>query len=105
MRARLRIGVLTTGDELVAPGQPRAAQQIYNSNGPMLAALVRGMGAQVSHVLHARDDEDALRAALCTLLADSDLVLSSGGSRSASATWSSRCWKRWAASWGCGKYA
>lgn len=79
VRARLRIGVLTTGDELVAPGQPRAAQQIYNSNGPMLAALVRGMGAQVSHVLHARDDEDALCAALRTLLADSDLVLSSGG--------------------------
>ena len=36
----LKVGILTTGDELVAPGQPRAAEQIYNSNGPMLAALL-----------------------------------------------------------------
>src|SRR3546814_4076247 len=35
----LKIGILTTGDELAAPGAPRTAQQIYNSNGPMLAVL------------------------------------------------------------------
>lgn len=76
---RLRVGILTTGDELVAPGAPRATQQIYNSNGPLLAALVQSTGAQAVHVLHARDDEAQLREALATLLADCDLVLSIGG--------------------------
>ena len=76
---QLRVGILTTGDELVLPGQPRAAEQIYNSNGPMLAALARGMGALPVHVLHARDTEEDLLAAFKTLLADCDLVLSVGG--------------------------
>ena len=76
---QLRVGILTTGDELVLPGQPRAAEQIYNSNGPMLAALARGMGALPVHVLHARDTEADLLAAFKTLLADCDLVVSVGG--------------------------
>ncbi|MFD4841634.1 gephyrin-like molybdotransferase Glp [Achromobacter sp. NPDC058515] len=76
---QLRVGILTTGDELVPPGQPRATEQIYNSNGPMLAAMVRGLGALPVHVLHARDTEADLLAAFKTLLADCDLVLSVGG--------------------------
>lgn len=76
---RLRVGILTTGDELVPPGTPRAPEQIYNSNGPMLAALTRGLGAIPVHVLHARDTEEELLAAFTTLLADCDLVLSVGG--------------------------
>ncbi|KRC78490.1 Molybdopterin molybdenumtransferase [compost metagenome] len=76
---QLRVGILTTGDELVLPGQPRATEQIYNSNGPMLAAMARGMGALPVHVLHARDTEADLLAAFKTLLADCDLVLSVGG--------------------------
>ncbi|OZI45735.1 molybdopterin molybdotransferase MoeA [Bordetella genomosp. 5] len=76
---RVRVGVLTTGDELVAPGQTRTEAQIYNSNAPMLASLVEGIGADVVHVLHARDDEADTREALQTLLRDCDLVLSTGG--------------------------
>ncbi|RKP55709.1 gephyrin-like molybdotransferase Glp [Pararobbsia silviterrae] len=76
---RLRVGILTTGDELVAPGEPRTAQQIYNSNAAMLAALVEGMGAQVAHLMHARDTETALRDAFASLIAGCDLVLSVGG--------------------------
>ncbi|OZI71186.1 molybdopterin molybdotransferase MoeA [Bordetella genomosp. 12] len=77
--ARLRVGILTTGDELVFPGSPRQAQQIYNSNGAMLAALAEGMGAEATHVLHARDDEASLSAAFERLLQDCDLILSVGG--------------------------
>jgi molybdopterin molybdotransferase len=76
---RLRVGILTTGDELVAPGGAREPAQIYNSNGPMLATLVRGLAAEPTHVLHARDTEADLLAAFKTLLADCDLVLSVGG--------------------------
>ncbi|WP_233233746.1 gephyrin-like molybdotransferase Glp [Bordetella sp. LUAb4] len=75
----VRVGILTTGDELVAPGTPRTGHQIYNSNGVMLAALVNGMGARATHVLHARDDEASLKAALQTLTDECDLVLSVGG--------------------------
>ncbi len=76
---RLRVGILTTGDELVPPGGARETAQIYNSNGPMLAALVRGMAADPALVLHARDTEEDLRGAFKTLLAECDLVLSVGG--------------------------
>ncbi|MFU2048744.1 gephyrin-like molybdotransferase Glp [Bordetella hinzii] len=76
---RLRVGILTTGDELVPPGSHRQPQQIYNSNGAMLAALAEGMGAEATHVLHARDDEASLNAAFTRLLRDCDLVLSVGG--------------------------
>ncbi|OWT75372.1 MULTISPECIES: gephyrin-like molybdotransferase Glp [unclassified Achromobacter] len=75
----VRVGILTTGDELVTPGTPRTGHQIYNSNGVMLAALVNGMGARATHVLHARDDEASLQAALQTLTDECDLVLSVGG--------------------------
>ncbi|MEI2418078.1 gephyrin-like molybdotransferase Glp [Orrella sp. JC864] len=76
---RVRVGILTTGDELVAAGQPRAEQQIFNSNGPMLAALAEDMGAVPQRVLHAPDDAASLRRAFEQLLAECDLVLSVGG--------------------------
>lgn len=77
--SQLKVGILTTGDELIQPGQPRSPEQIYNSNGPMLAGLVHDMGASVVHVLHAADTEASLQAAFDTLLADCDLVLTVGG--------------------------
>lgn len=76
---RLKVGILTTGDELVPVGRPRAEHHIYDSNGPMLASLVAGLGGRVSHVLHALDTEASLREAFTTLLADCDLVLTVGG--------------------------
>jgi molybdopterin molybdotransferase len=89
VRPRLRIGVLTTGDEIISPGrvspgraspgQPIQPQQIYNSNGPMLAALIEGMGATTSAVVHSGDDVESLRAALTRLAQCSDLVISAGG--------------------------
>ncbi|AHG64914.1 molybdopterin molybdotransferase MoeA [Advenella mimigardefordensis] len=76
---QLKVGILTTGDELVPVGQPRESSQIFNSNAPMLTALFQTMGAQVKHALHAMDDLDATREALNTLFADCDLVISVGG--------------------------
>lgn len=75
----IRIGVLTTGDELVEPGQSREEHQIFNSNAPMLSALIVGMGARLGPVLHARDNQAELSTALATLRAQSDLVISVGG--------------------------
>ncbi|WP_397473631.1 gephyrin-like molybdotransferase Glp [Pusillimonas sp.] len=76
---RLKVGVLTTGDELIEPGKPLQAAQIYNSNGPMLAALIEGLGAEATHVLHAPDTLEATQQALSKLIADCDLIISVGG--------------------------
>lgn len=77
--AQLRVGILTTGDELSFPGQPRTDEQVFNSNGPMLAVLVDKLGARVVHVLHALDTRASLQKALATLLKDCDLILTVGG--------------------------
>lgn len=77
--ARLRVGILTNGDELIVPGKPLAPAQIYNTNGPTLAALCAGMGAQVVHQIHAPDRPEAIAQALSTLRADCDLILTIGG--------------------------
>lgn len=76
---QLKVGILTTGDELVPVGQSRQASQIFNSNAPMLTALFHSLGARVDHVLHVMDDLDATREALETLFAECDLVISVGG--------------------------
>src|SRR3546814_15631679 len=68
--AALKAGILTTGDELVSPGQPRADEHIYNSNGPMLAALVQNMGVSVVHVLPAQDTPESLQEAFSVPLQD-----------------------------------
>ena len=77
--ARPRLHVLSTGDEVVAPGHPLPhAAALYNSNGPMLAALARQAGA-VAEAGHATDDLDALTAALAAALERSDMVVLAGG--------------------------
>lgn len=75
----LRVGILTTGNELIPAGEDLAAGQIYNSNGPMLSALVAQAGYQVSYCLHAADTPESTEAALKTLLSSCDVILSSGG--------------------------
>lgn len=76
---QLKVGILTTGDELVSPGQSRKAEQIYNSNGPMLTSMVSRLGGQVVHALHAADTKAAITQAFETLLEDCDLILTVGG--------------------------
>lgn len=77
--APLKIGIITTGDELANPGQTLQPSQIYNSNAPMLSALVYAMGGQVIHQVHALDTPESLQTAFNTVLSDCDLVLTVGG--------------------------
>lgn len=76
---QLRVGIVTTGDELVAPGNTLLPEQIFDSNGPMLASLLQGMGAQVTGTIHCRDNEYEIRGALGRLLSESDLIVCAGG--------------------------
>lgn len=74
-----RAVVLTTGDEVVAPGMPLEYGQVYNSNRASLAGLLRGAGAQLVRHEHVRDDPAALEDALRRAARDADLVVTSGG--------------------------
>ncbi len=76
---RLTVALLSTGDELVEPGQPLAPGQIYNSNRPMLRALLEGMGCAVIDGGIVEDTAEATAAALREAAASADVVISTGG--------------------------
>lgn len=75
---RPRVALLTTGDELVPSGGLLAPGQIYDSNGPMLAAALQRAGALVSRIAAAADTAEAHRRALSEAL-EYDVVISTGG--------------------------
>ena len=79
VRARPRVGILTTGDELVMPGQPLPPGAIYNSNRHTLMALGRAAGGEVLDRGVVPDQLEATRAALRQAAQDCDLVITSGG--------------------------
>ncbi|PIE07422.1 MAG: bifunctional molybdopterin-guanine dinucleotide biosynthesis protein MobB/molybdopterin molybdotransferase MoeA [Rhodobacterales bacterium] len=76
---RLRVGVLSTGDELAAPGSSAGPARTYDANRPMLRALVAGWGHEAVDLGHIGDDRDALRAAFDGLAGRVDALLTSGG--------------------------
>ena len=75
----LRVGVLSTGDELCDVGQEAAAGQIYDANRPMLLALLRQMGFTAVDLGRVADDRAALRARLDASVSEVDVILTSGG--------------------------
>jgi len=76
---RLRVGVLSTGEELRQPGEVLAAHQIYDANRPMLLELLRRWGLEAVDLGHVRDDASAVRACLDRAARTCDAVLTSGG--------------------------
>ncbi len=78
VHSRPRVAIVTTGDELCAPGMPLDSGQIYDCNAPMLAALARDSGADVMMVEHANDDPGALRRVL-DAATKADAIICSGG--------------------------
>ena len=76
---RLRVALLSTGDELAEPGQPLPPGAIYNSNRFVLEALLEGLGCAVTDLGRVPDTLDATRAALREAANGHDLILSTGG--------------------------
>ena len=76
---RPRVALLSTGDELVMPGQPLPPGAIYNSNRFMLRALLHAAGCDCSDLGIVPDQLPATRDALRHAAQGHDLILSSGG--------------------------
>ena len=76
---RPKVAVLSTGDELVAPGVTLRPGAIYDSNGAIVAAAVAENGGAPALLGIVRDDEAALEAALQGAVEGHDLVVLSGG--------------------------
>jgi molybdopterin molybdotransferase len=76
---RIRVALFSTGDELAAPGSPRTAAQLFDSNRFMLLAMLRRLGCEVSDLGILRDDRASLARALAQVAAGHDLILTTGG--------------------------
>ncbi|MDB5649089.1 MAG: molybdopterin biosynthesis protein [Hyphomicrobiales bacterium] len=76
---RPRVAVLSTGDELVQPGGVLAPAQIFDTNGAIVTAAVTENGGEAIFLGAIPDDEQKLEAAMRKALAQSDMLILSGG--------------------------
>jgi molybdopterin molybdotransferase len=79
VRQKLRVGVLSTGDELIEAGEVAAAGQIYDANRPMLLALIAQLGHVAVDLGRLPDDRQVLRDTLDVAAGKVDAILTSGG--------------------------
>ncbi len=76
---RPKIGILSTGDEIVIPGEPLGPGKIYNSNLYSIVALVEELGAEAVPLGRVTDSIEAISATLDKALEQVDLVITTGG--------------------------
>jgi molybdopterin molybdotransferase len=79
VRRRLRVAMLSSGDELVLPGQPLGPGRIYNSNRFMLMGLLHAWGCEVVDLGIVADDLESTVAAMARGAREADLIVASGG--------------------------
>ncbi|MEU7292352.1 gephyrin-like molybdotransferase Glp [Streptomyces exfoliatus] len=79
VRPRPRVVVMSTGSELVQPGEPLGEGQIHDSNSFALAAAARDAGALAYRVGAVADDAESLRATIEDQLIRADLIVTTGG--------------------------
>lgn len=78
-RPRPRVAILSTGDEVVAPGEPLGEGQVYDANSTIVAALCRTVGAEPVASDLLADDPDAIAEWMGRAAADADLIVSTAG--------------------------
>ena len=73
------IRIISTGDELIAPGQPLQEGQIYESNSSTLTAVLQKYGFDCAEKSHLKDDFELIKSNIAKALDSSDVLLLSGG--------------------------
>ncbi|WP_165837758.1 molybdopterin molybdotransferase MoeA [Zavarzinia aquatilis] len=79
VRPRLRVALLSSGDELRPAGAPKAAHQVTDSNRPMLRGFLADLGCEVKDGPILPDDRAAIAQALREAAASADLVITTAG--------------------------
>ncbi len=79
VRRRVRVALLSTGNEIVEPGAPRPPAALYDANRTLLAGMLERLGAAVTDLGILSDDRATLARAIAAAARDHDLVLTSGG--------------------------
>jgi len=75
----LRVALLTSGDEVIPPGQPLRPGCIYNANATLLRNLLLQMGCCIVHQEHLPDNFEVTRHTLAQIADRCDVILTSGG--------------------------
>jgi len=75
----IRVALLTTGDELVAPGLALEDGQIYESNSFVLRPILQRLGAEISVLTAIEDNTDTIKTALASAAETHDVIITSGG--------------------------
>ncbi|QPC95438.1 molybdopterin biosynthesis protein [Mesorhizobium sp. INR15] len=76
---KLRVAVLSTGDELVQPGEPLRPASVYDANGAVISAAIAENGGEPLFFGAIADDEARLERAMRDALEASDMLILSGG--------------------------
>ena len=76
---RPRVAIISTGDELVQPGQPLRPAAIYDTNGAIVTAAISENGGEARFLGAIPDDEEMLESAMRQALQTSDMLVLSGG--------------------------
>jgi molybdopterin molybdotransferase len=76
---RLRVAIVSTGDEVVRPSAELEVGQVYDANAPMLRGLVASAGAEVTDLGILPDEPRVIRDCLAAAARDFDVILTSGG--------------------------
>lgn len=76
---KLKVAILSSGNELVTPDQPLQPGEIVDSNQYAIASLVRQTGAEVFMLGIVKDDPEVLKQTISEAIANSDIIISSGG--------------------------
>ena len=74
-----KVGILLTGSELIECGQPYQPGKIYNSNGPLLQALLTESGVVTANIILGADELDALNKSFKEIINTCDALFISGG--------------------------
>ncbi|MEX1059727.1 MAG: gephyrin-like molybdotransferase Glp [Methyloceanibacter sp.] len=77
--APLKVAILSSGDEILRPGEPFSPGQVYDANAPMLQGLVRGAGAEAVDLGVLPDKAEQVRASLSEASRAYNVIIISGG--------------------------